>query len=299
MNIHLAEESHPDAVDYQHIGVEPCSGAIGAEISGVDISQPLLPEVFAEIRRAWLEYVVVFFRDQELTAQQQHDFMEHFGKVRIPPPEQSFIPKDKDVPSVMIQEYDQYSRIGADVDWHSDNSFREIPQKCSILYAVDVPSSGGDTCWSNMYAAYEGLSEPVRKMCDELTAVHDLVTIMGPGVRDTAGIEAFKSFAERTPPVEHPVVRVNPDTGRRCLYVNPLMTARIKDVSTLESRRILDFLFEHCTQEEFTLRFKWRKGSAAFWDNRSAIHRGINDFYPQHRLMRRVAIDEENPPAAS
>ena len=299
MSSQRVAESRPDEHDYRHIEVRPLSAALGAEIGGVDLSAELSPEVVAEIRRAWLDHIVVFFRGQQLSPARQHAFMANFGEVRLPPPEQSFIPKHPDAPTVMVQEYDQYSRIGADVDWHSDNSFREIPQKCSILYALDVPPTGGDTCWINMYAAYEALSEPVRKMCDELTAVHDLVATMGPGVRETAGIKAFMSFAERTPPVEHPVVRVNPDTGRRCLYVNPLMTARIKDVSVIESRQILDLLIEHVTQEEFMVRFRWEKGSAAFWDNRSSIHRGINDFYPQHRLMHRVAIDEESRPAAA
>lgn len=299
MNVHLAAELQPQETEYQHIEVRPYGGALGAEIHGVDLSEPLAPEVVEEIRRAWLDNIVVFFRDQELPPQAHHDFMANFGKVRVPPKDRKGIPSHPDIPSVMVQEYNEYSRIGADVDWHCDNSFLEIPQKCSLLYALEVPRTGGDTCWSNMYAAYEALAEPVRKMCDELTAIHDLVSIMGPGVRETAGIKAFTSFAERTPPVEHPLVRVNPDTGKKCLYVNPLMTARIKDLSPLESRRILDMLFEHATQEEFVVRFHWEKGSAAFWDNRAAIHRGINDFFPQHRLMHRVAIDEEAPPAAA
>jgi taurine dioxygenase len=296
MSPQAAAHTDSAAEEFQHISVKPYAAALGAEINGVNLAEPIGPEVIEEIRRAWLENIVVFFRDQELTPQQQHDFLANFGPIRFPPPDQSFIPKDKDVQSVLIQEYDQASRIGADVDWHADNSFREIPQKCSVLYGVDIPATGGDTCWVNMVAAYEALAEPVRKMCDELTAIHDLVATMGPGVRAQAGNKAFTSFAERTPAVEHPVVRVNPDTGKRCLYVNPLMTARIKDVSPIESRAILDMLFAHCTQEEFMLRFKWQKGSVAFWDNRSAIHRGINDFYPQHRLMHRVSIDEECPP---
>ena len=203
------------------------------------------------------------------------------------------------MPSIIIQEYDQYSQIGADIDWHCDNMFREIPQKCSVLYALDVPKTGGDTCWINMASAYEALAEPVRKMCDELTGVHDLVSTMGPGVRAQGGTKAFVGFAERTPPVEHPLVRINPDTGRRSLYVSPLMTARIKDLSPNESASILKMLFDHVTQEEFMVRFRWSKHSVAFWDNRSSIHRGINDFYPQHRLMHRVFIDEETRPTAA
>ena len=116
-----------------------------------------------------------------------------------------------------------------------------------------------------MNAAYEALSSPLRQLCDELTAIHDLVSIMGPGIRDRAGIEAFTKFAESTPPVEHPLVRVNPDSGKRCLYVNPLMTARIKNVSPIESQSILNMLFDHITQEEFMIRFSLGKNSVAFW----------------------------------
>lgn len=298
-NVHLAEDLQPREREYKHITVTPVGGALGAEIGNVNLAEKLSDEVMAEIRHAWLENIVVFFRDQEITPQQHNDFMEYFGTPRVQPEGKRIIPVVEEVPSVLVQEYDQYSQIGADVDWHADNSFREIPQKCSLLYALDVPRTGGDTCWANMYAAYEGLSEPIRRMCDELTAIHDLVSIMGPGVRANSGTKAFVAFAERTPPVEHPVVRINPDTGRKALYVNPLMTARIKDMTELESRALLDMLFAHCTQEEFVVRFTWHKGDAAMWDNRACIHRGINNFYPQHRLMHRVGIDEESRPTAA
>ena len=293
-----AKNEETTNLEYKFISVAPYTTALGAEISGINLADSLSPEVIAEIRRAWLENIVVFFRDQKITPRQQHNFLSYFGKVRedearVP------IPRHPEVPSVLIQEYDQNARIGADIDWHCDNSFREIPQKCSVLYAIDVPPAGGDTCWINMNAAYEALSSPLRQLCDELTAIHDLVSIMGPGIRDRAGIEAFTKFAESTPPVEHPLVRVNPDSGKRCLYVNPLMTARIKNVSPIESQSILNMLFDHITQEEFMIRFRWEKNSVAFWDNRSSIHRGINDFYPQHRLMHRVFIDEETRPSAS
>ena len=188
--------SIPQSESYQHITVTPVGKTIGAEISGVDLSQQLTPSVVAELRRAWLENIVIFFRDQDITPQQHKDFVAHFGVVFVN--KTSFIPKHPDEEAVMVQEYDQYANIGADVDWHCDNSFRAIPQKCSLLYALDVPSVGGDTCWINMHAAYEALSEPVREMCDQLTAIHDLVTIMGPGVRETGGIKAFLNFAERT-----------------------------------------------------------------------------------------------------
>lgn len=294
MNSHLAEAQQPQKQAYKHIAVTQIGGALGAEISGVNLAESQAPEVIEEIRRAWLENIVVFFRNQDMTPQQHADFLANFGVLRIPQP--GGIPIHAEVKTVSVQEYNEYSKIGADIDWHHDNSFLEIPQKCSVLYALEVPRTGGDTVWANTCAAYDALSEPVRRMCDELTAIHDLVSIMGPGVRDTAGMKAFTSFAERTPPVEHPVVRTIPETGRKALYVNRLMTYKLKGMSPIESKAILDMLIEHCTQEEFVIRFRWNKGDVAFWDNRASMHRGINDFYPQHRLMHRVAINEESRP---
>ena len=298
INLSSTSDDAAKTVEYKFISVAPYTTALGAEISGINLADSLSPEVIAEIRRAWLENIVVFFRDQKITPRQQHNFFPtsvRFAKneARVP------IPRHPEVPSVLIQEYDQNARIGADYRLALRQQFPRDPTEVLVLYAIDVPPAGGDTCWINMNAAYEALSSPLRQLCDELTAIHDLVSIMGPGIRDRAGIEAFTKFAESTPPVEHPLVRVNPDSGKRCLYVNPLMTARIKNVSPIESQSILNMLFDHITQEEFMIRFRWEKNSVAFWDNRSSIHRGINDFYPQHRLMHRVFIDEETRPSAS
>jgi taurine dioxygenase len=279
-------------MSYQHIELRPLGGTLGAEVNGVDLSQPLDEATVKEIRTAWLDYQVLFFRDQDITPDQQKAFAHRFGEFQKP----GFVPTLENDPYVKVQEYNQYSQIGSDVTWHADDTFAEIPSKCSVLYAVDVPESGGDTVWANMEAAYDALSKPMQKFLSGLTAMHDLVAIMGPGVLKLRGPDAFTSFYKGTPPVEHPLVRTHPETGRKCIFVNPLMTSYIKDLEPAESKAILTYVFDHIKLPEFQVRFKWQKHSIAFWDNRNTVHKGINDFAPAHRLMHRVAIaDTERP----
>lgn len=279
-------------MQYTQFEACPATGALGAEIRGLDLSQPMADQTFSELRSAWLEYQVLFFRDQQLTPEQHVAFGRRFGDIDP----SAFIPTLDEHPDVRVQDMADYSKLGTDINWHSDNSFREYPQKCSALYALQVPSKGGDTAWANMYLAYDQLSPAMREFLAGLTAIHDLVEIMGPGILKQYGPDRWKSFRERTPPVEHPVVRTHPETGRKCLYINPLMTWRIKELSDAESRNLLDFLNQHCVQEELLCRFRWEKGSLAFWDNRCTIHRGIADFYTERRIMHRVAIaDPERP----
>lgn len=271
---------------YTHFSARPLTGALGAEIQGLNLAKPLPDDVFAELQQAWLEYHVLFFRDQDLTPEQHLAFGKRFGEIDP----SSFIPGVPGYEDIRLQDMKDAKQLGNDINWHCDNSFKEFPQKCSALYAVQVPSRGGDTTWANMYLAYEHLSATMRSFLDGLTAVHDLVAIMGPGILKQYGPERWQSFSDRTPPVEHPLVRTHPETGRRCLFVNPLMTSYIKDLSEAESKNLLEFLFAHAVQEEFLCRFRWEKGSLALWDNRCTIHRGIADFYTERRIMHRVAI---------
>ena len=280
-------------MSYQHFEARPLSGALGAEIHGLDLSQPLDDDTFAELRQAWLDNLVLFFRDQQLTPEQHIAFTTRFGDSDP----SAFIPTVPGYEDIRLQDMEDYSKLGNDINWHSDNSFTEYPQKCSALYAIQVPHKGGDTAWANMYLAYEHLSAAMRGFLDGLTAIHDLVEIMGPGILKRYGPERWQSFRDRTPPVEHPVVRTHPETGRKCLYVNPLMTWRITELSEAESRSVLDFLYEHSVQEEFLCRFRWEDRSLAFWDNRCTIHRGIADFYTERRIMHRVAIADPVRPA--
>ena len=271
--------------------ISPLTGALGAQVSGVQLGD-LSNTQFDAIEQAWQEHLVLFFRDQQLTPEQHIAFAGHFGPAQKP----GFVPTLEEYPQIRRQEYDESSQIGSDVTWHADDTFLDVPSKGSVLYALDVPAAGGDTVWINARRAYEALSPPLKSFLDGLTAVHDLVATMGPGVLKQHGVERFKRFMDSTPAVEHPVVRVHPDTGHRSLFVNPLMTSHIKDMHRPESDALLKFIYQHIQQPEFQCRFKWRPNSVAFWDNRSTLHKGINDFWPAHRLMHRVAIADSQPP---
>ncbi|MDP6435792.1 MAG: TauD/TfdA family dioxygenase [Gammaproteobacteria bacterium] len=272
--------------------IRPMSGALGAEITGLDLAQPMDDETFAGFCDAWHRYQVLFFRDQELTPEQHIALGKRFGELDI----SRFIPTVEGYPEIRLQDMSVGGNIPGDVDWHHDNSFMEVPQKCSFLYAKEVPAAGGDTVWVNTVKVLESLSPPMQKFLEGLTAVHDVIDIMGPALLKQQGPEAWQAARDRTPPVEHPVVRIHPETGEKCLYINPLMTSYIKDLNPDESKNLLVFLIEKMVRPEFMVRFQWTKNSVAFWDNISTIHRGIYadlpDLGEEPRIMHRVAVTE-------
>lgn len=277
---------------YKNFEVRPMTGALGAEIVGLDLAAPLDEDTFAELHQVWLDKLVLFFRDQSLTPEQHLAFGKRFGEIDP----SAYIPTLEGHEEIRVQDMQDATQIGNDINWHCDNSFREIPQKCSALYAIQVPEGAGDTTWANMQLAYELLSPAMQRFLQGLTGIHDLVETMGPGILKQYGPERWQQFRDRTPPVEHPVVRTHPETGRKSLFVNPLMTSGIKELTKAESDHLLEFLFRHCDQEELKCRFRWEKNSLAFWDNRCTIHRGIADFYTDRRIMHRVAIVDNDRP---
>ena len=279
---------------YERISIQPLSGTFGAEIEGVDLSVQLDDATFDEVRRAWLEHKIVFFRDQSLTPAQHRDFAGRFGAFQPP----GFVPVLDDYPEVRRQMVTPDS-VSKDVTWHTDDTFYEIPSKCSVLYALEVPKVGGDTVWSNLEAAYDALSDTMKNLLGELTAVHDVSFYNAMKAIDKWGGKHFDSVRKNVPAVEHPVVRTHPETGRKSLFLNEFLVSHIKGMKEKESRALLGFLFKHTQEEEFLCRFRWRDGSVAFWDNRCTQHRGIFDFTldeGERRLMHRVAIaDTERP----
>ncbi|MBT5891353.1 MAG: taurine dioxygenase [Chromatiales bacterium] len=273
--------------------VKPMTNALGAEVLNVDLTRELDLDAVRVLKELFLQYKVLFFRDQNLTPEQHIAFAMHFGdEVQKP----GFVPLLDGYPQIRRQEMNEYSSVSSDINWHTDDTFLEVPSKCSVLHALEVPIGKGDTVWVNMAAAYEGLSKPMQDFLLGLTAIHDLVETMGPGVLKQYGPDRWQKFRESTPSVEHPIIRTHPETKEKCLFVNPLMTFRIKGLSDPESKAILDMLYEHMTKEEYMVRFRWEKHSVAFWDNRCTAHRGINDFFPAHRLMHRVAIADTKRP---
>lgn len=268
------------------------TGALGAEISGIDLSKPMDDDMFTAFCDTWHRYHVLFFRDQQLTPEQHIALGKRFGELDI----SRFIPTVEGYPEIRLQDMSKSDDVPGDVNWHHDNSFVEVPQRCSFLYAVKVPKAGGDTAWVNTVKVFASLSESLQQFLEGLTAIHDVIDIMGPQLLKQAGPKAWQAARDRNPPVEHPVVRIHPDTGEKCLYINPLMTSYIKELNADESRNLLDFLFQKMVLPEYMVRFHWREGSVAFWDNISTIHRGIYadmpDLSQEPRIMHRVAVTE-------
>jgi taurine dioxygenase len=271
------------------------AGALGAEIGGVNLAQSLADSTIAEIRAALVEHQVIFFRDQHLTPAQQAAFGARFGPLNIHP----YVAGMPDHPEVMeiIKEPSDRSNFGG--GWHSDMSFLETPAIGSILYAVEIPAFGGDTLFASQAAAYDALSIGLRKTLDGLNAVHSAsreYSAQGHSAQKRSSMSVVEADGHVGEYV-HPMVLVHPESGRKALYVNPAFTLRIEGWKTRESRALLDYLFDHCRHEGFTVRFAWTPGSVAFWDNRSVWHFALNDYPGQRRHMRRVTVDPWPEPA--
>ncbi len=267
---------------YRTIEVAPYSPHVGAEIGNIDLTRPLEGEQLAELRRAFTEHLVLFFRDQEIGFDDHARLAEYFVTIghHVGVKTHSQPSEDHRVRRFHFDE--RSSRVSGDV-WHTDQSCAPVPPLASILYNHTLPpDGGGDTLFASMYAAYDALSDRMKTYLEGLTALHDGVPVFGEG----------------TPRATHPVVARHPDSGRRLLYVNRAFTVRINELPPAESRHLLAFLVEHCTQPEWTCRFRWRPHSIAMWDNRCAQHRAISDYLPNVRSGYRVQIDGTAAPVA-
>ncbi len=267
------------------IRVTPVSLVIGAEISGVDLREPLDDDTLAGIEAAWGTHLVLFFRDQDLTLDQHKAVGRRFGELHIHPA----APKDAEHPEILVVHGDATVEFVAGSLWHSDVSCDAEPPMGSMLRIEQVPSSGGDTLFASMYAAFEALSDRMQDILVGLTAVHEGEQYYRG--RYGKGILRDSDY----PSAEHPVIRTHPVTGRQALYVNEGFTTRVKELSPGESEALLGFLFRHCAKPEFHCRFQWRKNSIAFWDNRCAQHLAIWDYYPETRHGYRVTIKGDRP----
>jgi taurine dioxygenase len=270
---------------YVSIQVDKLTPHAGAEIRGVDLSQPLDERTFKEIHDALIDSGVIFFRDQHLTPEQQKAFGRLFGELHMHPA----APRElADHPEILVIHADEKSKHVAGENWHSDVSCDLEPPMGSILYMHELPPVGGDTLFASMYAAYEALSEPMKRLLEPLTALHEGEHVYRGryGVDDTG-----KTF----PKAEHPVVRTHPVSGRKALYVNSGFTTRIVQLKRPESDALLQFLYRHVETPEFHCRFRWQVNSIAFWDNRCMQHHAMWDYYPQRRHGHRVTIRGDKP----
>jgi len=268
--------------------VKKMAGALGAELSGVDLAKGLNAETAQEVRQALLDHLVIVFRDQELTPEQFLAFAQWFGE----PAEYPLLPGIDGFPMITEIVKLEHERSNFGGIWHADTTYLECPPMGSMLNALEIPPYGGDTLFANQYLAYESLSAGMKSMLAGLRAVHSDIRVAGPA----AGLNARRSIKVREDsnwrPTEslHPVVRTHPETGRKCLFVNHSYSCRFENMTERESKPLLDFLMDHGHRPEFTCRFRWEPGSIAFWDNRCTKHLAIHDAGPFHRRMQRTQI---------
>jgi taurine dioxygenase len=277
----------------RRIEVEPIAGACGAEIRGVDVGAPLDDATIGDIRQALLDHCVIFFRDQVLDVAQQKAFARRFGDIFIHPNYNGVVP-DPEILEVRREPGDE--RIVGE-HWHSDTTMMAEPPLGAILYALEVPPFGGDTIFANQYAAYDALSDGMKTMLGKLRAVHSDRLVAGPqaGMNAKRSTKVREDAAWRETIAAHPVVRTHPETGRKLLFVNASYTVGFEGMTEAESRPLLGYLLEHGNRPEFTCRFRWHKGSIAFWDNRCTKHIAVHDAGPHRRVMRRVQITGDRP----
>ncbi|MEO8695433.1 MAG: TauD/TfdA family dioxygenase [Acidimicrobiales bacterium] len=267
------------------IEVCPLTGVIGAEIHGVDLRDDVDDATIAEIRAALDAHLVIFFRDQQIDTADHLRFARKFGEITVNP----FGPKHPDFPEMSVLDQTTPKGEGADA-WHTDNTYLAKPPLGSVLRAVQLPAIGGDTLWANMYAAYEAFSPTMRSFLDGLTAVHDLTRMLTIARSNGQATEGIDEMQRQYPPQRHPVVRTNPVTGRKALFVSRNWVSRIEGLSERENEVLKPFLFDHQRDPMFQCRFSWRPGSIAFWDNRWAQHYAVPDYTGERRIMQRCTI---------
>ena len=272
------------------INAIPLAGALGAEIQGVDLAQPLTPALTKDIRRLLVQYGVIFFREQSISPAQQRALALTLGPLQTHPAYDTV----DGYPEITVLEStpEKPTKIEA---WHTDMTFRAHPPMATVLHSMIVPPKGGDTLWASTAAAYRGLSQPMQNMLDPLTAVHDFSWGFKESLAEPGGRERLRDAVAANPPVRHPVIRTHPESGEKVIYVNSLFTTSIEGLPRAESTAILQFLYSHIATDEYTCRFTWRPHSLAIWDNRSTQHKPVNDYFPAHRQLHRITVDGDLP----
>ncbi|GGO40510.1 taurine dioxygenase [Streptomyces lasiicapitis] len=278
-------EGRPE-LPYTHLDVVPQGRVIGAEIRGADLTRPLGPAVREELHRALLEWKVLFFRAAHLTSDQQRDFARNWGELETNP----LLARGSADDVARFEKGGNAAPTFENV-WHADVTFRERPALGAVLQLREVPPVGGDTMWADMAAAYDNLPDAIKARVDDAVAVHDFI----PGFARFYGPEQLAPLQDEFPPVTHPVVRTHPETGRRMLFVNTSFTTHIVGMDRAESDRLLGFLVRQAHVPEYQVRWRWRAGDIAFWDNRATQHYAVDDYAPHRRVAERVAISGDRP----
>ena len=271
--------------------VHPIAGALGAEVTGVDLSKELSGDTLAAIRHAWLEHLVIFFRDQPLPPPAYLAFARRLGD----PVEYPFVKGLDDFPEIIPVLKLANETINFGGVWHSDTTYLDVPPMASMLIARDVPPAGGDTLFANMHLAYETLSDGMKRLLAGLRAVATSSKADASRTREDRLKDSARTGAREEYVATHPVVRKHPETGRHALYVNVAHTVRFEGMTTEESAPILEYLFRHQTRPEFTCRFRWQPASIALWDNRCVQHNAVNDYHGHRRSMHRITLAGDKP----
>jgi len=272
------------------ITFHPVAGAIGAEVTGIDLREPIDDTTFATLEAGLLQYQGLFFREQRIGAEHHLALARRFGE---PVPHPAY-PQVDGFPEINILEStpDKPTRIDT---WHTDMTFLERPPLGSILRARIIPAYGGDTMFASLFAAFDSLSDRMQRYLSGLFALHSFAHGFRHSLAEPGGWERLGEAVRANPPVHHPVVRTHPHSGRRALFVNRLFTTHIEGLREAESDAVLGFLFDHLETPEHSCRFHWAEDSIAFWDNRATLHRPVNDFFPAHRRMERITIAGDRP----
>ena len=285
---HLAtEREYLRSLTWAHFTVKPLGATVGAIIGGIDITKPLSDTVIDEIRRVLAAYKVIFFRDQPLTPQQHVDFARRFGELELHP----FLASNGDMPELV--RFTKSAEVGGYENlWHHDVTWREVPSMGAVLHAVQVPESGGDTLFCDMYAAYDGLPDDVKERIDTMTATHDFMPSFGKNVKDP---DMLARMRIEYPIQHHPVAPTHPVTGRRYLYVNRNFCTGFDGLAEEEGMKLREYLCRQSDTLEFQCRFHWEKDSVAFWDNHAVQHYAASDYWPDVRIMERASIVGHRP----
>jgi taurine dioxygenase len=273
--------------------VTPIAGALGAEIGGVDLARDLGDaDVIAEIRRAWLDHLVVFFRGK---GDLDNEGFLAFARTIGTPVEYPFVTGFDGYPEIIAVKKLAHETVNFGGIWHSDTTYLDQPPMATLLIAREIPPAGGDTMFANQYMAFESLSPAMQELLTPLRGVSSSALADVSKTREDRMKDAGVSNAQRSYEAVHPVVRTHPETGRKALYVNVAHTARFDGMTAEESRPLLDFLFAHQVKAEFTVRFRWDVGSLAMWDNRCAMHNPVNDYHGYQRVMHRITLGGDVP----
>ncbi len=280
----------PAAEPHSELNLTPAARTIGAYIHDVDLSQPLADGLRQALYQALLDWKVLFFRDQDITTEQHIAFAGNFGELEVHP----FIEQHEKHPEVLIIKHNEKAPGGENI-WHSDVTWRLQPSLGSVLRCHEIPPIGGDTLFSDMYAAYDGLPADVREAVEGKLARHDFDGFRRMLKARGASEAELEAYDEEYPNPEHPVIRTHPDTGKKAIYVNRAFTREIIGMDPVESERLLNILYAQAAIPEYQCRFQWQPNSIVFWDNRSCQHYAVSDYWPEKRRVERVTIIGDTP----